>query len=199
MLSRMACTTTRMTSAILVLVSSLIGSSLATSIQSDLIERKVCWSSCGQQNAIQSVEVEGCQRRSTFPHSEQFRCEALAGPPCTVRHGDTVDLSIVFNHTGIAEGALLQTAGATAKSGILSWMESPWATLDARGCNFIQKSEELVGCTGEAGTSLLKLPIYIEDFFPPNTYFVRYYLTVESQQIACLAFNLRICNYDKCL
>ena len=33
-----------------------------------------------------------------------------------------------------------------------------------------QFSEELVGCTGEAGTSLLKLPIYIEDFFPPNTW-----------------------------
>ena len=29
-------------------------------------------------------------------------------------------------------------------------------------------------------------------------YFVRYYLSVEGQQIACLAFNLRICNDDKC-
>ena len=27
-----------------------------------------------------------------------------------------------------------------------------------------------MGCTGEAGSSLLKLPIYIEDFFPPNTW-----------------------------
>jgi len=190
-------------SAILVLSSSMISSSLASSIKSniksDAFERKVCWSSCGQQNAIQSVDVVGCQRRSTFPHSEQFRCEALDGPPCTVRHGDTVDLSIFFNHTGIAEGALLQTAGATAKTGFLSWMESPWATLDARGCNFIQESEDLVGCTGEEGTSLLQLPIYIETFFPPNTYFVHYYLTVEGQQIACLAFNLRICEDDKCL
>jgi len=190
MLSSMAST-----SSILVLLFSLA----ISSTQWEYLERKVCWSSCGEQNAIQSVEVQGCQRRSTFPQSEQFRCEDLSGPPCTVRHGDTVDMSIVFNHTGIAQGALLQTAGATAKSGILSWMESPWATLDARGCNFVQESEDRVGCTGEAGTSLLKLPIYIEDFFPPNTYFVRYYLTVESQQIACLAFNLRICNDDKCL
>jgi len=45
---------------------------------------------------------------------------------------------------------------------------------------------------------LLRLPIYIEDFFPPNTYFVRYYLSVEGQQIACLAFTLRICNDNKC-
>ena len=29
-------------------------------------------------------------------------------------------------------------------------------------------------------------------------YFVRYYLSVEGQQIACLAFTLRICNDDKC-
>ena len=27
-----------------------------------------------------------------------------------------------------------------------------------------------MGCSGEAGSSLLRLPIYIEDFFPPNTY-----------------------------
>jgi len=109
-----------------------------------------------------------------------------------------VQLSLVFNHTGIAPGGLLQTAGATAKSGILSWMENPWATLDASGCNFIAESDELVGCSGEAGSSLLRLPIYIENFFPPNTYFVRYYLSMEGQQIACLAFNLRICNEDKC-
>jgi len=122
----------------------------------------------------------------------------MTGPPCTVRHGDTIDLSLVFNHTGIAPGGLLQTAGATAKSGILSWMEAPWTSLDAQGCNFIEESDKLVGCSGEAGSSLLRLPIYIEDFFPPNTYFVRYYLSVEGQQIACLAFNLRICNDDKC-
>ena len=30
-------------------------------------------------------------------------------------------------------------------------------------------------------------------------YFVHYYLTVEGQQIACLAFNLRICEDDRCL
>jgi len=94
----------------------------------------------------------------------------MTGPPCTVRHGDTIDLNLVFNHTGIAPGGLLQTAGATAKSGILSWMEAPWTSLDAQGCNFIEESDKLVGCSGEAGSSLLRLPIYIEDFFPPNTY-----------------------------
>jgi len=77
-------------------------------------------------------------------------------------------------------------------------MEAPWTSLDAQGCNFIEESEKFVGCSGEAGSSLLRLPIYIEDFFPQNTYFVRYYLSVEGQQIACLAFNLRICNDDKC-
>ena len=63
MLSSMAATM-RTASAILLLLSS-----LATTIQSDLIERKVCWSSCGQQNAIQ---VPHCHSPITLPESNNI-------------------------------------------------------------------------------------------------------------------------------
>jgi hypothetical protein len=56
-----------------------------------------------------------------------------------------------------------------------------------------------VGCTGEPGTSRLRLPITIETFFPQQTYFVRYYLKHGGRTIACLAFPLRICSGNKCL
>ena len=62
------------------------------------------------------------------------------GPPCSAQHGGTVHLAITFNHTGLAEGGLRQTAGATAKSGVLSFIEAPWATLDSRACDYLDTS-----------------------------------------------------------
>jgi hypothetical protein len=64
------------------------------------------------------------------------------GPPCTAEHEDIVYLDLVFNHTGLEEGQLIQSAGATAKAGLLSYFESPWATLDSQGCDYLDTSGE---------------------------------------------------------
>jgi len=165
-----------------------------------LQEGKVCWKSCQEKNVLQTVHMTGCQRRSTFPLTQHFRCtgDGDTGPPCSAQHGGTVHLAITFNHTGLAEGGLRQTAGATAKSGVLSFIEAPWATLDSRACDYLDTSDGFVGCTGAPGRSRLKLPILIESFFPANTYFVQYYLQAGEQDLACLAFPLRICEGAKC-
>ena len=52
-----------------------------------------------------------------------FRCYAdesglgRVGPPCTTVKKDNFYMELVFNHTGIEEGQLIQTAGATASKG----------------------------------------------------------------------------------
>merc|ERR1739844_46922 len=52
------------------------------------MESKVCWRNCMDNSPVQSMKMLGCHRRSTFPHSENFRCDAKEsglermGPPC---------------------------------------------------------------------------------------------------------------------
>lgn len=165
-------------------------------------EGKVCWKSCQEDTPIQSVHMLGCHRRSSYPDRENFRCKdgGNVGPPCTTRHGEIFYLDFTFNHTGFLEGELTQSAGARATYGALSYspVELPWATLDPQGCDYLTEEDGHQGCSGQGGTSRLQLPILVEDFYPANTYSVQYYLKVRDQQIACVAFPLRICNEGKC-
>ena len=89
------------------------------------------------------------------------------------------------------------------------WRQTHWA----------QQLDDLVfpdgyqGCSGQGGTSRLQLPILVEHFYPANTYSVQYYIKVtieglqhwkqplpkvRDEQIACIAFPLRICDEGKC-
>merc|ERR1712130_331817 len=170
------------------------------------VESKVCWKTCMDNNSTQSVKMLGCRRRSTFPQSEKFRCDAEAseldrmGPPCTTVHEDIFYMDVVFTHTGLEEGQLVQTAGATASKGWMSYIpkELPWATLPPKACEYLTKTDKYVGCNGEPGTSLLHLPILVENFYPTNTYNVNYYLANKGKQIVCVSFLLRICDWDTC-
>ena len=83
---------------LLVLTASWLGSS----------EAKMCWEEC-QAGAGQVVtaDIQGCRRRSTFPASQDFRCEGRLGPPCTVFRGDTVNLDVNWVNPGIRDGVEL--------------------------------------------------------------------------------------------
>jgi len=165
---------------------------------------KVCWKPCLDNHSIQSVTMTGCLRRSTFPQSEQFSCDGKksdlrqVGPPCTTMTNRTFYMDVVFDHQGIQEGELVQTAGANALKGALRWspIELPWVTLPRSACEYLTETEKYVGCNGEAGTSLLHLPIFVETIYPPDTYEVNYYLANKGTQIACVSFLLRICKSE---
>jgi len=182
-----------------------LSSTFAKPTEEDL-KSKVCWRPCMDNNSIQSVKMPGCHRRSTFPHSQNFRCDAthndleLMGPPCTTQHNGTFYMDVVFTHNGMDEGDLVQTAGASALKGALSFVpfEMPWATLPSGACEYLTLTEKYVGCNREPGKSLLHLPILVETFYPANTYKVNYYLASKGERIVCVSFLLRICNQDKC-
>ena len=43
------------------------------------------------------------------------------GPPCTTVKNGNFYMDLVFNHTGLEEGQLVQTAGASASKGGENW------------------------------------------------------------------------------
>merc|ERR1712098_677538 len=63
---------------------------------------KICWQGCQQdQDIIQTVNIEGCRRRSTYPAKQDFWCKGQLGPPCTVKRGDTVHLEVDWHNPGV--------------------------------------------------------------------------------------------------
>ena len=38
----------------------------------------------------QNVEIDGCHRRSSYPHDQNFWCKGLDGPPCTVLRSENL-------------------------------------------------------------------------------------------------------------
>ena len=59
----------------------------------------------------------------TESNPEQIRCDGgksdlrQVGPPCTTMTNRTFYMDVVFDHQGIQEGELVQTAGANALKG----------------------------------------------------------------------------------
>merc|ERR1711884_887482 len=68
----------------------------------DLYQAKICWKECGNDNVLQSVDITGCKRRSSYPSRQDFRCEGTVGPPCFVQRGDTVLLEVDWVNPGVA-------------------------------------------------------------------------------------------------
>ena len=87
----------------------------------------------------QSADIVGCKRRSTYPFSQDFRCEGDKGPPCFVKRGDTVLLDVVWNNPGVAN--------MTQSTVWVTWIDMPWVGMDTEGCPFLDGGK---GCRANA-------------------------------------------------
>ena len=96
---------------------------------------------------LQSANIVGCKRRSTYPFNQDFKCEGTKGPPCFVQRGDTVLLDVVWNNPGV-----------TNMTHYASWVmatwptliEMPWVGMDNEGCPFLDGGK---GCRANAAVS----------------------------------------------
>ena len=71
-------------------------------------EAKMCWEECrAGARVVETADILGCRRRSTFPARQDFRCQGSLGPPCTVFRGDTVNLDVNWVNPGIRDGVEL--------------------------------------------------------------------------------------------
>merc|ERR1711872_1199705 len=113
---------------------------------------KICWRLCDEsdktQNIIQSLDISGCNRRSSYPEYEDFWCDGDTGPPCTGLTGDTLSIEIEMNNPGFTN--LTQSASYLATS----FLSFPWVGMDTNGCNYLDgghgcmdpKSLDISGC-----------------------------------------------------
>ena len=93
---------------------------------------------------LQSADIVGCKRRSTYPFNQDFKCEGTKGPPCFVQRGDTVLLDVVWNNPGVTN--------MTQSTVWVTWIEMPWVGMDTEGCPFLDGGK---GCRANALVSNL--------------------------------------------
>ena len=94
------------------------------------------------QTTLQSANIVGCKRRSTYPVKQDFNCEGTKGPPCFVQRGDTVLLDVVWNNPGVTN--------MTQSTVWVTWIEMPWVGMDTEGCPFLDGGK---GCRANAAVS----------------------------------------------
>jgi len=137
---------------------------------------------------IESADIVGCKRRSTFPFKQDFRCEGTKGPPCFVQRGDTVLLDVVWNNPGVAN--------MTQSTVWVTWIEMPWVGMDTEACPFLDGGK---GCRANAvpATSKFEFPIYIQDMYPTGKYDLKWKFferldNGEEKELACFLFTIKI-------
>ena len=109
---------------------------------------KICWKECGNENVIevikfvdeikhkmwnivslQSADIIGCHRRSTYPYRQDFTCDGTVGPPCFVERGDTVFLDVNWFNPGVAN--------MTQSTVWVTWIEMPWVGMETEACPYL--------------------------------------------------------------
>ena len=99
-------------------------------------EAKMCWEECtAGAGVVQTADILGCRRRSTYPASQDFRCDGRLGPPCTVFRGDTVNLDVNWVNPGIRD--------MTQSTHWVSWVELPWVGMETEACPYLDSGS---GC-----------------------------------------------------
>jgi len=149
---------------------------------------KICWRLCDEsdktQNFIQSLDISGCHRRSSYPEYEDFWCEGETGPPCTGLTGDTLSIEIELKNPGFTN--LTQSATYLATS----FLSFPWVGMDTNGCNYLDGGH---GCMDpKPRKSSYSMPVRLENYYPPGKYDIRYQLYEAQEEVACALFTLRI-------
>ena len=154
----------------------------------DINQAKICWKECGSKGVIESTDVIGCKRRSTYPSKQDFRCEGYKGPPCFVERGDTALVDVVWNNPGVAN----MTQSVTW----VTWIEMPWVGLETEACPFLDGGQ---GCRKNANPSKSKyqFPIYVQTMYPTGNFDLKYKFwerldSGEEREIACFLFTMKI-------
>ena len=93
-------------------------------------EAKMCWEECrAGAGVVETADILGCRRRSTYPARQDFRCQGRLGPPCTVFRGDTVRLDVNWVNPGIRD--------MTQSTHWVSWVELPWVGMETEACPYL--------------------------------------------------------------
>jgi len=144
---------------------------------------KICWEECEGSNLIESVDIEGCHRRSTYPSSKDFRCDGKEGPPCTVIRGETVYLDVTWKdkgHTNLTQDVVWQAA----------WMDIPWVGMETAVCKYVNNGESCPK-QGES-TSNYKFPIKIQEIYPAGYFALKWKLLDATSTGPTTAFCLKL-------
>jgi len=146
-------------------------------------------------DVIQSIDIIGCRRRSTYPGLQNFRCKGMQGPPCTVNRGDTVELNVAWKDNGHQN----LTQAVHWQSG---WMDLPWVGMETEICKYVNEGSS---CPGQGnilrgGMSDYKFPINILNMYPAGSYNLRWQLLDKNlpsedglgKPVFCFKFAIRI-------
>lgn len=91
---------------------------------------RMCWEECSAgAGVVESADILGCRRRSTFPARQDFRCDGSLGPPCTVFREDTVQLEVKWENPGVRD--------MTQSTHWVSWVELPWVGMETEACPYL--------------------------------------------------------------
>jgi len=154
---------------------------------------KICWKECTEDtNIIKSVDFQGCRRRSTYPHKEDFWCEGNKGPPCTLLRGDEtmIDISwIDYGHTKLTQAVYWESG----------FMDIPWVGMDTEACQYVNDGASCPGKgdSQQGGLSKLHFPIEVLMAYPAGTYNLKWKMldTKEDgsvKEVFCFRFQMRI-------
>jgi len=151
----------------------------------------ICWKECREGAAvIQTADVLGCHRRSSYPHRQKFRCDGTIGPPCIVERGDTVHLDVSWMNPGV--GNMTQSTVWVSGWGI----EIPWVGMATEACPFLDLG---TGCrpAAQARQSRFYFPILIQEMYPPGKYDLKWKFWERDEQglekeVGCFLFTIKI-------
>jgi len=156
---------------------------------------KICWKECKDSAIIQSVELQGCHRRSTYPHKQDFWCDKNRGPPCTLLRGETAVMKIVwkdFGHRHLTQAVYWQPEFMD--------VDIPWVGMDTEACKYVNNG---TSCPGKGltpekeGLSQLSFPIDVLEIYPTGTKNLKWEMYDQnedgsSKTVFCFQFPLRI-------
>eukprot|EP00088_Acartia_fossae_P056718 TRINITY_DN6606_c0_g1_i5.p1 TRINITY_DN6606_c0_g1~~TRINITY_DN6606_c0_g1_i5.p1 ORF type:complete len:171 (-),score=15.07 TRINITY_DN6606_c0_g1_i5:132-644(-) len=150
---------------------------------------KVCWEECPDWNVIQHMDINGCHRRSTYPHLQDFRCDGMKGPPCTVLRGQEVTLDVTWKdlgHKNLTQNVVWQ-----------SFVDIPWVGMETEICKYVNDGASCPGQGVQEGNSRMKFPIKVLEMYPSGFYNLKWELldrlqdgTTETK--LCFLFAIRI-------
>merc|ERR1712198_153098 len=134
---------------------------------------KICWEPCSSSSTVQTVDIEGCRRRSTYPVSQDFRCGGRKGPPCTVLRGDVVHLDVTWQDAG--------HQNLTQEVYWQSFINVPWIGMETEIRKYVNGGDSCPG-SKQTGVSKFRIPIKIQEMYPAGYYNLQWSIVDRTQK-----------------